>query len=204
MNIDEGAAGEKSAAGSSSALGERRAAEEVRWSRAMVAAQAGDSAAYRTLLGELDLVLRSYLPRLLGESSLLEDAVQEALIAVHKARHTYDPRRPFRPWFLAIARHKAIDQLRRGRNPALQGASQHEEQEQVEPGAENRPGAALEVARMLSGLPGTFREAIVLTKLQGRTVEEAAAHEGVSATAMRSRVARGMRLLRRRFEEEPL
>ena len=63
--------------------GERRAAEELRWCRAMVAAQAGDAAAYRSLLGELDVALRSYLRRLLGESGLLEDAVQEALIAVH-------------------------------------------------------------------------------------------------------------------------
>ncbi|MAE94131.1 MAG: RNA polymerase subunit sigma-24 [Deltaproteobacteria bacterium] len=170
----------------------------------MAAAQGGDADAYRTLLSELERVLRTYLRRLLGEPSLLEDGVQEALIAIHKARHTYDPDRPFRPWFLAIARHKAIDILRRGRNPALPSASQDDGEDPAEPAVEDRPEAALEVARMLSALPEIFREAIVLTKLQGFTVDEAAAQAGVSATAMRSRVARGMGQLRRRIEEEPL
>ncbi len=166
-------------------------------------AQEGDAVAYRGLLSELDGVLRAFLTRLIGEPSLVEDGVQETLIAVHKARHTWDPARAFRPWLMAIARHKAVDLLRRGRNPAEAAASQAEE-EPAAAGDENRPEAALEVARLLAGLPEAFREAVVLTKLQGRTVDDAARQAGVSATAMRSRVHRAMRLLRRRIAEEPL
>ena len=42
----------------------------------------------------------------------VEDVVQEALITVHKARHTYDPARPFGPWFYAIVHSRLIDVLR--------------------------------------------------------------------------------------------
>lgn len=183
---------------------DQRAEEEARWAEGMRRAQEGDALAYRALLSELDGVLRVYLTRLIGEPSLVEDGVQETLIAVHKARHTWDPVRPFRPWLMAIARYKAIDVLRRGRNPQETVASQVEEGLAVAAAQENRPEAALEVDRLLAGLSGSFREAIVLTKLQGRSVEDAADKAGISATAMRSRVHRAMRELRRRIEDEPL
>jgi len=177
-------------------------------------AQEGDAAAYRALLTELDGVLRAYLTRVIGEASLAEDGVQETLIAVHKARHTWDSSRPFRPWLMAIARHKAIDMLRRGRNLRDATAS-HADEERVQMAVEwradersaaeeNRPEAALEVDRLLARLPDSFREAIVLTKLEGRTVEDAASRAAISTTAMRSRVHRAMRELRRWIEEEPL
>ncbi len=169
----------------------------------MVKAQKGDSEAYRELLGELDRVLRSYLRRILGDAGLVDDGVQETLMAVHKARHTYEASRPFRPWLVAIARHKAIDLLRRGRTPTG-GAASDDTDGHLAGSSENRPEAGLEVARLLDGLPASFREAIVLTKIQGQTVEEAAGKAGVSTTAMRTRVHRGMRQLRKVLEGEPL
>src|SRR5258706_15126542 len=42
-----------------------------------------------------------------------EDLVQEALLAIHTRRHTYDPSQFFTPWVYAIARYKFIDYLRR-------------------------------------------------------------------------------------------
>lgn len=186
-----------------------RAQEEARWASGMRRAQEGDAAAYRALLGELDGVLRAYLIRVIGEASLAEDGVQETLIALHKARHTWDASRPFRPWLMAIARHKAIDILRRGRNARAAEAS-HVDEDQVRLAVEgtatqeNRPEAGLEVDRLLARLPDSFREAIVLTKLEGRTVDDAARRAAISTTAMRSRVHRAMRELRRRIAEEPL
>ncbi len=183
--------------------GSGRSEEEARWGELMGRAQQGDAEAYHQLLSELDRVLRVYLRRLVGDTPLLDDAVQETLLAVHKARHTYDPRRPFRPWLLSIARYKAIDLLRRGRNPAAAAASDSTEESRGGH-TSGGPEAALEVARLLAALPESFREAIVLTRIQGHTVQEAAAAAGVSPAAMRSRVHRGMWKLRRLLAEEPL
>ncbi|WP_420797817.1 sigma factor, partial [Enterococcus hirae] len=44
-----------------------------------------------------------------------EDLVQEAILAIHIKRHTYDPAEPLTPWVHAIARYKLIDFLRRTR-----------------------------------------------------------------------------------------
>jgi len=79
--------------------------------RLMAAAQAGDVDAYRTLLSELAVWLRRYYVRRLPPA-MIEDAVQDVLLAIHEKRHTYDPKRSLAPWLAAIARYKWIERLR--------------------------------------------------------------------------------------------
>jgi len=79
----------------------------------MAASQEGDKRAYRQLLAELGDTLEIDLQQHFGPMASIEDCVQESLLAIHGARHTYDPKRAFRPWLLDIARHKTTDVLRR-------------------------------------------------------------------------------------------
>lgn len=81
------------------------------WGRLMAAAQAGDSAAYRQLLGDILPFVRAIIVRQIGRTD--EDAAQDALLSLHLVRHTYDPARPFKPWLAAIVRHRLLDGLRR-------------------------------------------------------------------------------------------
>ena len=81
------------------------------WGTLMIAAQAGDGMAYRRLLDEVRIWLERYYRRRLPADSL-DDAVQDALVAIHTKRHTYDGSRPFGPWLAAVARYKWIDRLR--------------------------------------------------------------------------------------------
>src|SRR5260370_30892707 len=77
----------------------------------MVAAQGGDAASYHRLLSEVAAWLRRYYARRLPPA-MIDDAIQETLIAIHEKRHTYDPARPFGALLAAIARYKWIDALR--------------------------------------------------------------------------------------------
>src|ERR1700752_2829238 len=81
------------------------------WDRMMAAAQVGDANAYRALLAELAMWLCRYYARRLPPA-MVEDAVQDVLLAIHEKRHTYDPKRSLVPWLAAIARYKWIDRLR--------------------------------------------------------------------------------------------
>jgi RNA polymerase sigma-70 factor (ECF subfamily) len=177
-----------------------RGEEEARWSQWMSRANAGDAAAYAKLLEEIGCVMERYLRRRFGDGDFIEDCVQECLLAIHRARATYDPGRRFRPWMFTIVRHKAIDLLRR------RGASQrHEVQEGrgVEAAAPMAdPTAALQAAKALQGLAREYRDAIILTKLQGHSLVEAARHAGVSPTAMKSRVHRGIQQVRRLLAQD--
>src|SRR6202163_5036779 len=83
----------------------------------MISGLDGDAAAHRALLERLSGQLRGYFTGQLNRMGRgpveAEDLVQEALIAIHTRRHTYDPSQLFTPWVYAIARYKFVDYLRR-------------------------------------------------------------------------------------------
>jgi RNA polymerase sigma-70 factor (ECF subfamily) len=179
-----------------------RSGDEQRWSAWMARAQAGDREAYANLMTELADVIDSYVRTRFGApraSDFVEDCVQEALLAVHRVRHTFDPHRPFRPWMFAVVRHKVIDLLRRSAVRRSEPAAEGEPA-----GRPHDPSWRLDGARLLEALAPAEREALVLTKLEGCSLEEAAARAGVSVSAMKSRVHRAVQRAQRRLREEGL
>ena len=85
----------------------------------MLASVGGNAAAHRALLDRLSRHLRGYYKRHLVRSGRsaeeAEDLVQEALLAIHLKRHTFDVETLFTPWVHAVARYKLVDYLRRNR-----------------------------------------------------------------------------------------
>ena len=180
--------------------GKARAEEEARWSEWMVRANAGNAEVYAKLLGEIGGVIEQYLRRRFGESDFIEDCVQECLLAIHRARASYDPARQFRPWMFTIVRHKAIDTLRRRGTRYRHVAEERGSAEPLAPNAD--PAVALQAAEALRGLAPEYRDALLMTKLEGHSLDEAARRAGVSVTAMKSRVHRGIKQVRRLLAQE--
>lgn len=161
------------------------------WKRA----QAGDEAAYREALEAIAARLRGYFARrLLSVPHEVEDLVQETLLALHLRRGTHDAALPVSNWVYAIARHKLVDLWRRrGRREAL-----HEPLDQTErlqaPLREELP-ARRDVEALLGALPEAQRLAIALIKIEGLSVAEASQRSGVSVSALKVRVHRGLKRL---------
>ncbi len=176
--------------------------DELRWSLWMAQAQRGDEQAYRNLLHELKDTISAYLHSRFGRIDIIEDCIQECLITLHEARHTYDSARPFRPWLFAIVRHKTIDLLRRQRtySTALTKAA-------IEEPATTPPvdiNDQLAGARLLQLLSTRHREALTLTKLIGFSMAEAANKVGISETAMKVRVYRAVGATRKILEQDAI
>jgi RNA polymerase sigma-70 factor (ECF subfamily) len=171
--------------------------DEQRWSALMVSAQGGNESDYRQLLGELSSVAQGFLRNRFGSHPLVDDCVQEALLAVHQARHTYNPNRLFRPWFFAIVRYTAIDTLRK-----QQRRERVVEKYQM---AQKSLGHPVELSAcgderiddtVLRGLSRQYREVLVLTKVIGFSIAEAAESLGISEGAIKVRVHRARQKLR--------
>ena len=178
------------------------ATDESRWRVLMEKAQGGDEASYRRLLREISGVAARYIgARTIGSSEIVEDCVQEVLLAVHQARHTYNPARPFRPWLFAIVRHKAFDQLRRSRNAQREVSLEVQRHDRADPGDDME--SSLVRDELLHSLAEPAREAITLTKLQGLTAAEAAERLQISESAVKVRVHRGVKQLRNLMRREP-
>lgn len=168
----------------------------------MLASLAGDAAAYRQLLDDLSGLLSKYFVRRLRDdlSVHVDDLVQEVLLAVHTRRMTYDPDRAFTAWAYAIARYKLIDLLRRNRQSAfvpIDDVADFVADETVP------PQTALDLASALDTLPEKTRDLIRRTKLEGRSVAETAASTGMTESAVKVAVHRGLKSLINRFGEKP-
>jgi len=159
-------------------------------------AHAGDEAAYREALSRIAARLRGYFARrLYALPDDVEDLVQETLLALHLQRGTYDPGLPVSAWVYAIARHKLADLLRRsGRREGLH-QSLHDLDEGLHPAAPEGQPARRDLMLLLESLPASQRRAIVLTKIEGLSVAEASQRSGVSVSALKVQVHRGLRRL---------
>jgi len=161
-----------------------------------VRAHAGDEAAYREALGRMAPRLRGYFARRMHSlPDEVEDLVQETLIAVHLHRGTWDPTLPVSPWMHAIARHKLIDLWRRrGRTEALLD-SLDDLDESAMPAAPQEQPARRDLLALLGLLPAAQQRAIALTKIEGLSVAEASRQCGVSVSALKVQVHRGLKRL---------
>lgn len=162
-------------------------------------AQAGDEPAYREALHRMAGRLRAYLrPRLKGLPDEVEDLVQETLLALHLQRATYDPAWPVSAWMLAIARHKLVDLFRRrGRRDDLHDALDDVDEAVLAEPAPADGEARRDLGRLLAELPEAQRTAIMLTKVAGLSVQEAAERTGATPSAVKVRVHRGLQRLAR-------
>ncbi|MBB3173078.1 RNA polymerase sigma-70 factor (ECF subfamily) [Endobacter medicaginis] len=170
---------------------------EADWSIWMAAAQAGDAQAYRRVLSEASAWLRRYFARRLPPG-MIDDAVQDTLLAVHLKRHTYAPERPFGPWLAAIARYKWIDRLRHLRSAPTELL---DDDVAVE-GHEEQVTSAHALERLLAHLRPAQAEAIRLVKLQGFSIEEAAMRTGQSESLVKVNIHRGLARLGRMVREQ--
>jgi RNA polymerase sigma-70 factor, ECF subfamily len=156
----------------------------------------GDAAGYRQFLAELGAHLRGFLRRRLHDgASDIEDLVQEILLAVHNGRHTYRADEPLTAWIHAIARYKLTDYFRaRSRrdalNDPLDDAFELLAASDLEPAQAKR-----DVGKLLEQLPDRQRLPIVHVKLEGLSVTETAKLTGLSESAVKIGVHRGLKAL---------
>src|SRR5690349_13197251 len=156
----------------------------------------GDAAAYREFLQKLSAHLRAFLgKRLFGWPDEVEDLVQECLLAMHNQRHTYQSDQPLTAWVHAIARYKMIDLLRaKSAREALHDPLDDDLAVFAESATE-ASDARRDLAGLLATLPDRHRLPIVHTRLEGLSVAETARLTGMSESAVKVGVHRGLKAL---------
>ena len=171
--------------------------DEARLKALMLRGLAGEAAAQGQLLSALSGYLRGYFGRRLGAGAAdVEDLVQDTLLAIHLKRAAYDPAQPFTPWAYAVARYKLIDHYRRqGVRQAvpLDDAGDLFAQDNPEEGAVRR-----DVSQLLATLPERQRKLMIDVKLHGHSMEEAAQRSGMSVSAVKVSLHRGLKALSRK------
>lgn len=161
----------------------------------MERAQRGDEHAYRTLLEDVRPAVVAFLRRRIMEPGDVEDVAQDVLIALHRARHTYQTSRPFDPWLFGIARHVATDHLRRRvvrtrrESPEPEGG--------IEQPVLGDQSVGHDFQQVWDQLSPIHREAVRLVHVEGLSLDEAATRAATTKGALKVRLHRALTAVRR-------
>src|SRR6266851_627223 len=172
--------------------------DETELKALMLASLDGDAASHRALLERLSRRLRAYYKgKLTGMGRSVaeaEDLVQEAVLAIHIKRHTYDPAEPLTPWVHAIARYKLIDFLRLTRTSLAHVPI--EEADTIMAHDDNVDAeSTYDLKRLMQRLPEKMRCSIEAVKLDGQSIAEAADRCGISESGVKVNIHRGLKTL---------
>lgn len=158
----------------------------------MVAGLNGNAASHATLLRTIVPLLRAFYRRRVSDGDVIEDLVQETLIAVHTRRMSYDRDRPFFAWLYAIARHKMIDHFRRSR-PTY--SINDIEDMLVSEGFEDDIHTRMDVDGLLEALPDKQSHLIRMTRIEGYSIADTARETGLGESDVKVSVHRGLKAL---------
>ena len=157
----------------------------------------GEIDAFETLVRQFQGEVYGWIVRIVRDPGVAEELTVETFWRMYRARTQFRAERNFEGWMRRIATNLALDQLKR-RRP---------EQSLVEePAGEARPDPVLRremregIQRAFRGLPARLQVAATLALVEGRPYEEIAEALGTSVGAVKLRVFRAVRILRKRLK----
>jgi RNA polymerase sigma-70 factor, ECF subfamily len=167
----------------------------------------GDAGAFRELYALVAPRLLGYLLKMARDRAVADDLLQQTFLKVHRARAAYVRGADPLPWIYSIAHRTFIDQTRKHKRavvrvgegdelPEVAAAITGESEDRRDEGRAD-PEAVAAALDALAELPAPQREAVVLTKLDGKSVAEAAEIAGTTVGAMKVRAHRGYEALRK-------
>ena len=162
----------------------------------------GDKHAYAEILQETSRFLRPFLAKRLSFTNEVDDLLQEILLSIHKARHTYDGNRPYKPWVYAIARFRLQDYLRAHYSDHLHHADDLSELENYL--HENVTESAFtyeSISGEVEKLPQKQAAILQLMHQEGYTAKEVAKKLGMNESAVKVAAHRAYRILREKLEK---
>jgi RNA polymerase sigma-70 factor (ECF subfamily) len=162
----------------------------------------------REALVHLDALYRVAL-RLTGNASDADDLVQETMLKAYRAWHQYQPGTNAKGWLLTILRHAFINEYRRRtRHPETVDIDAIEPFAIFDQGQDDDPQERFfdqivddEVLKAIDELPEQFREAVVLSDVEGMSYEEVSRILEVPIGTVKSRLFRGRRLLQAKLHD---
>ena len=172
---------------------------------------AGEADAFRELYSYLAPKLLAYLRSLTRNPALADDLLQQTFLKVHRSRDKYVSGANPSPWMYAIAHRTFIDETRKQKRtrarmervsnenhgPAdITGTPAAIKEEPIDPELVEKVMSALD------SLPASQKQAVALTKLQGKSLKEAALIAGTSVGAMKLRAHRGYQAVRKILSTE--
>ncbi len=155
----------------------------------------GDTAAFDELFRRYEPRAFAFFYRRTNSDERARDLYQEVFLRLHRSRSSYDPSRPFAPWFFQIAKRLLVDDLRRAFR-AHEVPLYEEGIARQEADAERRLDEINQARSLLAQLSAEERRVLVSAKVEGVAYAELARELGKSVDAVKKLASRAMQRLR--------
>jgi len=171
------------------------------WQSLAARAQKGDAPAYRDLLTGIVPVIRRAVSKSLPSADIADDIVQEVLISVHKALHTYDSSRPFTPWLMAIVAFRRTDYLRQhyAAHKSRQVSLETVDLPDYLGGSKPDETSFKDIEDALDSLPEKQKKVVELLKIKGYSTKEVSEKTGLSESAVKVTMHRALQKLKEKL-----
>lgn len=156
---------------------------------------AGDNASYAEFLSRIAPLLRRVTGRSIAAADV-EDVVQEILISVHKARHTYDGSRALMPWLMAIARFRITDHLRKHYAHMRHQMCDIADYENILADVTEDSSMNESIDELLEGVSEKDRKILTMMHTEGYTAKEVGARIGMKESAVKVAAHRAIKKIR--------
>jgi len=162
----------------------------------------GDIRAFETLFREYQGEVYGWIVRIVRDPGAAEDLTVETFWRIYRARARFDPRRPFGAWARRIATNLALEHLsrRHAEKPLDDGLLMRAV---AAPTPDPAIGADIraKVAAALGELPAKLHAVATLAVIEETPYADIADALGISVNAVKSRVFRAVRQLRKSLEK---
>ena len=160
---------------------------------------AGDVDAFESLFRKYQCDVYRWIVRIVRDPAAAEDLTLETFWRVHCAHARFDPEGNFGAWLRRIATNVALDHLRRARPelPLIEDVATAERPDGIVQ-QETRSS----ILRAFAELPPRLRIVVQLGLIEDEPYKEIAESLGISLAAVKLRMFRGVRLLRKKLERQ--
>ena len=156
---------------------------------------AGDTGLYNQFLQQVSGLLRRVLAKRLPSNDI-EDVVQEILISIHKARHTYDGQRPLMPWVMAIASFRINDYLRKAYRHGQNTINVENISETLADDVTESYGDTESIDELLKDVPARQKRILTMMYVEGHTAKETGKQLEMNESAIKVAAHRAIKKIR--------
>ncbi len=143
--------------------------------------------------------LRAFVSRRVYRAEDADDILQEVFVRIHRRLGSLRQKDYLSAWLFQITRNAIADHYRSGPEQEQPLADDFDAPASADNDSEEQSGPSelsACVVPMIAALPEKYRDALIMTDLNGMTQQEAASHIGVSLSGMKSRVQRGRKQIK--------
>lgn len=161
----------------------------------------GDQQAYANFLqGITPLLHRMVISQCAAADR--DDLVQEILISIHKARHTYDGKRPLLPWLAAIAKFRLTDHIRKYYTQRRDKTIDIDGLEEFLPDVTQESVDDEWIDKWLEDVPDHHKRILTLMHVEGYTAKQVGEQLKMNESAVKVAAHRALKKLRKKFGAE--